>query len=75
MRMPSSGGGNGIAGSGIFGMFGTTVRCNSEDESMYCSFMKMINVLFMLFFLSYIFYIAYTVVSPILFKGFKSSKR
>jgi len=29
----------GIMGSGVFGMFGTTIQCKSEDNSLYCSFM------------------------------------
>jgi len=28
---------NGIMGSGIFGFFGTTIHCDSKDNSMYCN--------------------------------------
>jgi hypothetical protein len=35
----------GILGSGIFGMFGTTVQCNSNDTSMYCMLSKFVTQL------------------------------
>ena len=38
----SSGSGGGIMGSGIFGVFGTTIRCDSKDDSLYCNIMKYI---------------------------------
>jgi hypothetical protein len=54
------GGGNGgIAGSGIFGLFGTTIRCDSKDDSMYCNIMKLFNMLIVFGFVAYILYIAY----------------
>ena len=53
----------GIAGSGIFGMFGTTIRCDSKDESMYCSLAKIINIIIMMFMLGFIFYIIYLFIS------------
>lgn len=37
--------GNGILGSGIFGMFGTVVHCDNNDASWYCWIMKMFNLL------------------------------
>ena len=45
----ASGGNGGILGSGIFGMFGTTIKCDSTDDSYYCNFMKFFNVLVVLF--------------------------
>ncbi len=52
----------GILGSGIFGHFGTIVNCNAEDDSLYCNFMKFINVLFMVIFLIAVIYLAYSYV-------------
>lgn len=55
----SSGLGGGILGSGIFGFFGTTIRCDSKDESMYCNIMKWFNLLIVFFVVLYILYILY----------------
>jgi hypothetical protein len=48
-RMGRSGGlfgqGGGLGGSGIFGMIGTVVHCDNNDESWYCLIMKMFNLL------------------------------
>ena len=52
-------GGGGILGSGIFGFFGTTIRCDSKDDSTYCSIMKMFNMLIVFFVVVYILYIVY----------------
>ena len=38
----------GILGSGVFGLFGSTVSCKADDPSMYCSFVKFFNLLIML---------------------------
>ena len=41
MARRSSGlGGGGLFGSGIFGFFGTTINCDSKDDSTYCNIMK-----------------------------------
>lgn len=50
----------GIGGSGIFGMFGTTVRCDSKDDSYYCILAKIVNTLIMIFVLGFILYFIYT---------------
>jgi hypothetical protein len=55
------GGGGGILGSGIFGLFGTTIKCDSTDESMYCNIMKLFNLFMVVLIVAYILYIAYTV--------------
>jgi hypothetical protein len=49
----------GIGGTGIFGMFGTTVRCDSNDSSFYCSLAKLINMLIMFLVLAFFFYLVY----------------
>lgn len=49
----------GIMGSGIFGFFGTTIHCNSTDNSMYCNIMKLFNLLIILTVVFYIMYLAY----------------
>ncbi len=46
MVKKSSMGNGGIGGSGIFGMIGTTVTCQSTDTSAYCSFVKLANIIF-----------------------------
>ena len=60
-RGPSigGGGGGGILGSGIFGVFGTTIRCDSKEDSTYCNIMKLFNLLIVFFVVAYILYIAY----------------
>ena len=55
----SPGIGGGILGSGIFGVFGTTIRCDSKDDSTYCSIMKLFNLLLVFFVVIYILYIVY----------------
>lgn len=54
------GGGGGILGSGIFGFFGTTIRCDSTDNSTYCNVMKLFNLLIVFFVVAYILYIVYS---------------
>jgi hypothetical protein len=57
------GGNGGIAGSGIFGLFGTTVQCSSTDTSMYCSLAKLINIMIMIFILGAILYFVWSFFS------------
>ena len=52
-------GGGGILGSGIFGIFGTTIKCDSKDDSTFCNIMKLFNLLIVFFVVAYILYIAY----------------
>jgi hypothetical protein len=54
-------GNGGIAGSGIFGMLGTTIHCNSDDNSLYCNFMKFVNFILFAILLLFIAYIVYSV--------------
>lgn len=63
-------GGGGIMGTGIFGFFGTTIQCNSKDDSLYCNIMKLFNILIVFFVVCYIIYIAYIyVLTPYIFKN------
>jgi hypothetical protein len=55
----STGNNGGIMGSGIFGMFGTTVRCDANDNSMFCTLSKFVNVIIMIFFLLGVLYLLY----------------
>jgi len=55
-----SGMNGGIMGSGVFGHFGSTVHCNSNDGSMYCEFVKIFNVLIMCLMIFVIIYLVYT---------------
>jgi len=61
-----SSGNGGIMGSGIFGFFGTTIKCDSTDNSMYCNIMKLFNLLIVFIIVGYILYIAYTLFGPYL---------
>ena len=56
-------GNGGIMGSGVFGLFGSTIVCKAEDESIYCSFVKIINMIFMSFILFFILYLVYNVLT------------
>ena len=70
-RGPSigGGGGGGILGSGIFGFFGTTIRCDSTDNSTYCNVMKLFNLLIVFFVVAYILYIVYGLfIAPVIRK-------
>ena len=49
----------GIMGSGIFGMFGSTVHCDANSNSFYCSITKLVNIIMMFFFLAIVFYLLY----------------
>jgi hypothetical protein len=50
----------GIMGSGIFGMFGSTVVCKADDTSAYCMLSKTVNIIMMVIYLILIVYLAYT---------------
>ena len=49
----------GIMGSGIFGMFGSTVHCDANSNSFYCSITKLVNLIIMFFFLTIVIYLIY----------------
>jgi hypothetical protein len=49
----------GIMGSGIFGMFGSTVHCDANNNSFYCSITKFVNLIIMFFFICVVFYLLY----------------
>lgn len=48
----------GIADSGIFGLIGTTVQCDSGDTSLYCKIAKFINILIWIIMFVAILYVA-----------------
>ena len=52
-------GNGGIMGSGIFGMFGSTVHCDANSNSFYCSMTKLVNIIIMIFFLAMVIYLVY----------------
>ena len=60
---PSSGNG-GILGSGIFGMFGTIVNCNADSNSVYCTIMKVFNLLIVLGIIVFVLYLIYSFLHP-----------
>lgn len=59
MAKGGGGGGSrgGIGDSGVFGLIGTTVQCDSDDKSWYCRFAKLINVIVWIFILIGIIYL------------------
>jgi membrane associated rhomboid family serine protease len=63
---PPSGNG-GILGSGIFGMFGTIIQCQSTDDSLYCNIMKFFNLFFMILLVIFVLWVIYSVSYPLLF--------
>ena len=65
MAKGSSSSGGGILGSGIFGFFGTTVKCDSTDNSIYCNIMKLFNLLIVFMVVMYILHFAYTYFSSL----------
>jgi hypothetical protein len=59
----------GIMGSGIFGMFGSTIVCKSDDTSLFCTLSKTVNIIMMVGFLILVLYLVY-----LAFKYFFGSK-
>ena len=55
----TNGSSGGIMGSGIFGMFGSTVHCDSNNNSFYCSITKLVNLIIMFFFIFVVLYLLY----------------
>ena len=53
----------GIMGSGVFGMFGTMIQCKAEDSSLYCSFMKIFNVMIVVLVILLVLYTVYSFMS------------
>ena len=53
-------GNGGIMGSGVFGMFGSIVNCKAEDNSAYCSIIKIFNIMIILFAVCAILYFLYS---------------
>ena len=49
----------GIMGSGIFGMFGSTVHCDANSNSFYCSITKLVNIIMMILFLAIVIYLIF----------------
>jgi len=48
----------GIAGSGVFGLFGSMVNCDAKDTSLYCTIIKLFNI-FIILFILYVVYNAF----------------
>lgn len=49
----------GIGDSGVFGLIGTTVQCDAEDKSMYCTAAKLVNVFIWLLILFFVLKFAF----------------
>lgn len=43
-----------IGGSGVFGLIGTTVQCDSENKGPYCTMAKLVNVLIWVLLLAFL---------------------
>ena len=56
----SSDGNGGIMGSGIFGLFGTTIQCPASDTSLFCTIMKFFNVFMVILLVAFILYTGYS---------------
>ena len=69
------GGSNGFGFGDLLGMFNfhSVVMCKSDDDSLYCQLMKLINMVFGFVFISAIFYFVYMVF--IKKSGFKTKRR
>ncbi len=61
-RIASSSSNGGILGSGVFGLFGSTVTCKAEDNSVYCQIIKLFNLLIILFVVGFIVVFVYSLV-------------
>ena len=64
-----SGSNGGILGSGIFGLFGTVIKCDSNDNSLYCTIMKIFNLLIVFLIVIYILYFVHVLFIRPLFKS------
>jgi hypothetical protein len=58
--MAGAGGAGGMPIMGHLGL-GTTIKCDSTDNSFYCTFMKFMNMILMAFVLIAIVYYVYTI--------------
>lgn len=58
----SSSSNGGIMGSGVFGLFGSTVSCKSEDQSIYCQIVKLFNLLIIFFVILLVIMFVYNLV-------------
>lgn len=58
-------------GAGLVGVFGTTIKCEATDTSLFCNIMKLLNVIIAFFIIICIFYTIYTYASPFLKKALK----
>ena len=59
MAKGASSSNGGILGSGVFGLFGTTIKCESTDDSYYCNIMKLFNLLIVVTIVLFVLYYAY----------------
>jgi len=67
----SSSSAGGINGSGIFGMFGSTVHCDANSDSFYCSITKIVNLIGMFLFIVIVLYLLYIAYNYYFVKGKK----
>ena len=49
----------GIMGTGVFGHFGTVISCKDSDTSLYCKFMKIVNLFIAIIIICVIIYFIY----------------
>jgi len=62
-NVSTTGSSGGIMGSGIFGMFGSTVHCDANSNSFYCSITKLVNLIIMFFFIFVVLYLLYFAIN------------
>lgn len=63
----------GVGGTGIHLVFGGVVNCKDSDDSFYCKFSKIFNIIIMLAVILLIIYIIYSMIKDYLF-GKKNNK-
>ena len=63
----------GIAGTGLHFLFGSVVQCKAEDDSFYCKFAKIFNIIIMTAVILLIIYIIFSLIKTSLF-GNKKNK-
>ena len=52
----------GIGGTGVHAFFGSVVQCKNDDDSFYCNFTKIFNIIIMVAIVSFIIYFIYSLL-------------
>ena len=60
-------GNGGIGGTGVHAVFGSVVQCKDDDNSFYCNFTKIFNIIIMFVVIITILYIIYNLFKEYFF--------